>query len=248
MKKGDVLSRFLLSAILFLTLIIIGCNAFQNITSSQSQTKLLTEYNEALIRVSQGDIGDKESVILSLPRNSALISFNIYSDFQYKYPEYNILMSGMNYWVYGTSMQRPSSCTNLRTCTCLCTGFTPDADAGIRDMQGEISCDNLFCLDGNYSWVEETRMSDVFAEINGDSILNRNQHYWVNSSIIVNSERQTNTPLSISYLNAANIESWTRIVPIVSGWQGTVGQGVVDVTIKKVEGPNKVRLCINQDC
>ena len=245
-KKGsDMLLKQGMSIILFIVLIVISYNVIARVITGGADTQLLQDYNQALEEATNLDPGERTNIILSLPRNSALISMNPLSDFKYDYPDYGFLSTSTS-WNNGVYLDRPSACSNLRTCTCLCMGYNPESV--LARSQGEIKCDSLICFDGNYTWLERTQMTDVFTDPQIDTIIDRTRHYWINSTIIINSDRQTNTSSTFYYRPSGPRAVSTNAIPIFSGWQGTVGRDMLDVTIIKVGEPNVLRLCVNQNC
>jgi hypothetical protein len=255
MKKAQsVLLQQGVGILLFIILTVITFTAIAKITHGNNTNNLLLDFNQALDEAAKLQVGEKTNVLLSLPQNSAIISMNSLSGFYYESPTYQTT-SGT--WLYGNTMERPRSCSNLNTCTCICTGFNPQAASMITN--GTINCEELFCLDGEYAFEEKASMQDIFEDdysnIQNPLFANRNEHYFVNSSIIARSTRQINEPSSLTFIDNPSTPSnfgigrttTSNMIPVISGYQFPVGS-LLDVTIIKVEEPNVLRLCFKDSC
>lgn len=254
-KASSLLLQQGVGILLFIILTMITFNAIAKIMSGNNANNLLIEFNNALNEASKTlEVGEKTNILLSLPQNSAIISMNALSGFYYESPNYQIT-SGT--WLYGNIMNRPRDCSNLQTCTCMCQGFNPQAASMISN--GTITCENLFCLDAEYKFEEKTSMNQIFnddySNIRDPLFSNRDNHYFVNSSIVARSTIQSNQTTSLTYIANPQTPSnfgigritTSNMLKTISGYQLPV-QNLLDVTIIKVEEPNIIRLCFKDSC
>ncbi|MFT4261163.1 MAG: hypothetical protein ACMXX9_01900 [Candidatus Woesearchaeota archaeon] len=250
MKKGSsTLLTQGMGLIIFIACVILTFNFVSNLLDN-SDNVLLQEYNTFLEEVAKLEVGEEQEQVFEIPQNTALITFNAMADFKYENPSYSIsggYESG-NTWLRGNIMQRPSECGQLTTCTCLCTGFDPSGAFPPNNI-GEIRCSNLICQDVEYSVPLRVSMSEIFEDPdpNNNLFSNREDHYWINSAILLRSNRQSSDTVHVSFVQNT-MELGASIIPIISGYQSLIIDGPVSVKVKKVQDPNVIQLCFKGSC
>lgn len=249
MKKGaSVLLQQGVGLIIFIACVILTYNFIYGLMDS-SDNELLQEYNSFLEEIAVQDVGTEQEIILNLPQNTALITFNNLAGFEYSAFDYGVVDG---FWLKGNLMDRPNECNNLGTCTCFCTGVDPRRDDPINP--GIINCEDLVCVQGDYSAPKETKMTDVFDDsklkapdtFSRDPLFtDRSDHKWVDSFIIIRSDEQSPTPVRVT--RGGDFFARETLID-VSGYQGFIVSGQLSVKVKKVADPNVVQLCFKDNC
>lgn len=284
-KKGylfGALTDTIIFVILFIAFIIFATNLYAN--TRGDTPKSLKILNDAIKEVAKLPPGSSKLLKLSLDKDSAIIGFNPNKDFLYvavpkieselkQFGGGNILGLHQDkkfFYLKGFFMKRPTTggCKNPDdTCFCYCEGYNYETNPLSQYYQSEdahIICeDGLVCIASEDVYIKDKiEMDTVFDDLNrgfkyGPLTLERDQHYWDGSFIILRSSLINTREFALlkSYEGSyTTSEGDVELNPefyeypwVISGYRDFYPLSVVDVTIVS-QSDGTISICFKNDC